>query len=314
MSGLDPQVARVLERIPAISYEGMSPPEARRASRERSRLSEKVEPVATVFDRFVPTTSGDVPIRVYAPADSPLPALVFLHGGGWVLGDLDGPDALCRALANRGSCIVISVDYPLAPEFRFPAALEASYEVTRWVRDHGRAIGALPSVAVGGESAGGNLAAGIALMARDRGGPTLAFQLLLMPVLDHGFDTASYLDHAEGYRLTRKEMMWWWHNYLLDGSDGADPYASPLRATDLQGLPPALVLTAEFDPLRDEGESYAKRLKAAGVTVEQRRYPGVVHGFLSMAGEVDVARQAVNDIGTALRTAFGGGGRSSGLG
>jgi len=180
---------------------------------------------------------------------------------------------------------------------KFPAALEASYGVVGWVRDEARELGADPErIAVGGESAGGNLAAAIAQVSRDRGGPALSLQLLITPALDHAFDTASYLENAEGYGLTRREMMWWWGQYLARDVDGADPYASPLRATDLRGLPPAVIVTAQFDPLRDEGRAYARRLAAAGVAVDHRDYQGAAHGFLSMAGEVDCARDAVAEL------------------
>ncbi|MDP9245467.1 MAG: alpha/beta hydrolase [Chloroflexota bacterium] len=303
MKGLDPQIARVLARMPAASRAEVDVAEARRASRERAQMLRRdVESVDHVSDRTVRTTAGDVAIRIYAAAGSSLPVLVFLHGGGWVVGDLDGPDALCRTLANRAHCMVVSVDYPLAPEHKFPAALEASYGVVGWVRDAGAEIGADPErIAVGGESAGGNLAAAIAQVSRDRGGPALSLQVLLTPTLDHAFDTASYLENAVGYGLTRREMMWWWTQYLAGDEDGANPYASPLRATDLRGLPPALVVTAQFDPLRDEGRTYARHLAAAGVPVHHRDYQGAVHGFLSMASEVDCARDAVEDVAGAIR-------------
>ncbi|MDQ6858889.1 MAG: alpha/beta hydrolase [Chloroflexota bacterium] len=303
MTGVDPQIARVLARMPAAARPEMDVIEARRASRERAQvLRRDVEAVDRVFDRRVRTRAGDVAVRIYAPAGPSLPLLVFLHGGGWVVGDLDGPDALCRTLADRAHCMVVSVDYPLAPEHKFPAALEASYGVVGWVRDAAHEIGADPQrIAVGGESAGANLAAAIAQVSRDRGGPALCLQLLVTPALDHAFDTASYLENAEGYGLTRREMMWWWSQYLARDLDGGDPYASPLRATDLRGLPPALVVTAQFDPLRDEGREYACRLRAAGVPVDHRNYESAVHGFLSMASEVDMARAAVEEIAGAVR-------------
>lgn len=302
MTGLDPQIARVLARMPAASRADVDVTEARRASRARAQvLPLEIAPVDNVTDRAFRTTAGDTAVRIYAGAGSSLPVLVYLHGGGWVVGDLDGPDALCRTLADRANCMVVSVDYPLAPEHKFPAALEASYGVVGWVRDQARELGADPErIAVGGESAGGNLAAAIAQVSRDRGGPALSFQLLITPALDHAFDTASYLRNAEGYGLTRREMMWWWSQYLARDLDGADPYASPLRATDLRGLPPALIVTAQFDPLRDEGRAYARRLAAAGVAVDHRDYQGAVHGFLSMAGEVDCARDAVAEIADAI--------------
>ena len=306
MARLDPQVERVLERLPEIARDRMSPDEARRASRERGALLHPPSAaVARVFERTLRTAAGDVGVRIYAPGGTDLPALVYLHGGGWVLGDLDAPDALCRRLANAARCVVVSVDYPLAPEHPFPVALEASYAVTKWLAENARSLDVDPSrIAVGGESAGGNLAAAMALAARDRGGPRLVFQVLLVPVLNYAFDTPSYAENAEGYRLTRNEMQWFWSHYLRDVADGANPYASLLRANDLSGVPPAVIVIAEFDPLRDEGEAYARRLRDSGVAVECRRYEGVVHGFIPMAGEVDSADRAIDDIGRALRTAF----------
>jgi acetyl esterase len=303
---LDSQVAAVLARLPQIERDKMTPDEARRASRERAELlRQDREPVARVEEREVPTGDGEVRVRTYAPAGRSGAALIYLHGGGWVLGDLDGPDALCRAIANRASCLVVSVEYPLAPERKFPAALEASYAVTRWVSENASDLEVdMQRLGVGGESAGGNLAAAVALLARDRGGPPLAFQLLLVPVMDHAFDTVSYVENADGYGLTRAEMMWFWRHYLRDDAEGANAYASPLRAPDLHGLPRALVVTAEFDPLRDEGEAYARRLSDAGVPVELRRIEAVVHGFLGMAGEADVARRAVDGIVHAVRDAL----------
>ena len=306
MARLDPQVERVLERLPQIAREQMSADEARRATRERADLlGHRSEAVARVFDRTVPTAAGDVGVRVYAPDEGDLPALVYLHGGGWVLGDLDAPDALCRRLANDVRCVVVSVDYPLAPEHPFPAALEASYALTQWLAQNAKTLGVdAKRIAVGGESAGGNLAAAIALVSRDRGGPRLVFQLLLVPVTNCAFDTASYVENADGYGLTRAEMKWFWRHYLSEPGDDANPYASPLRASDLRGVPPALIVTAEFDPLRDEGEAYAKRLRESGVVVDCRRYDGVVHGFIPMSGEVDIANRAIDDIARGLRAAF----------
>ncbi|HKW78586.1 MAG TPA: alpha/beta hydrolase [Candidatus Limnocylindria bacterium] len=311
MGRLDPQVAGVLQRLPGIARERMTPEEARRASRDRANLLRgTVEPVAHVRDTIASTPAGEIPLRVYAPeiaAGRSVPGLVYFHGGGWVLSDLDGPDALCRTLASRVECVVVSVAYPLAPEHKFPAALEASHAATSWVAQNAAKLGVdADRIAVGGESAGGNLAATVALLARDRGGPRLAFQLLLVPVIDYAFDTRSYLENADGYGLTRAEMMWFWHHYLRAPVDGANPYASPLRAHDLGGVPPALVVTAEFDPLRDEGDAYAERLRRASVPVEHRRYAGVVHGFLAMTAEVDIARQAVDDIARSARNALSG--------
>jgi acetyl esterase len=201
---------------------------------------------------------------------------------------------------------VASVDYRLAPEHRYPTAAEDAFAATRWVAAEGARLGIDGRrIAVGGDSAGGNLAAVVALMARERGGPALALQLLVVPVTQHAFDTASYRECGEGYLLTRGAMRWFWDHYLRRPEDGREPHASPLLAPDLAGLPPALVITAGFDPLRDEGEAYADRLRKAGVPVTLTRYPGMIHGFFRMTNLVDQSRVARDEAASALRKAFG---------
>jgi acetyl esterase len=230
---------------------------------------------------------------------------VFFHGGGFVVGDIDTHDATCRGLAKAAHCIVVSVDYRLAPEHPFPAAPEDCYAATVWVADNAASLGGDGArLAVGGDSAGGNLAAVVALMARDRGGPALAHQLLIYPVIDHNFDTASYVENGRGYLLSREMMMWFWGLYLEDASDGSNPYASPIRAEDLSGLAAATIISAEFDPLRDEGEAYARRLGDADVAVTARRYDGMVHGFFAMTAVLDRAREAVAFAAAELRRAW----------
>ncbi|HIG00948.1 MAG TPA: alpha/beta hydrolase, partial [Myxococcales bacterium] len=225
--------------------------------------------------------------------------------GGFVIGDLDTHDGTCRELAVGAECLVVSVDYRLAPEHPFPAAPEDCYAATAWLAEHCAELGGDPArLAVGGDSAGGNLAAAVALMARERGGPPLAHQLLIYPVTDYGFDTASYRENAEGYMLTRPLMEWFWNHYLADPAQGDNELASPLRAASLAQLPPATVITAEFDPLRDEGEAYAQRLSEAGVKTEMTRYDGVFHGFFGMGAAIDKAKQAVDEACTALRSTF----------
>jgi acetyl esterase len=201
--------------------------------------------------------------------------------------------------------VVVSVDYRLAPEHKFPAAAEDAYAATQWVADHADELGGDPDrIAVAGDSAGGNLAAVVALMARDRGGPPLRFQLLVYPVTDFSFDTDSYRENAEGYFLHRASMEWYWRQYLASDDDGIDPYASPLRADDVTGVPPAMVITAEYDPLRDEGEAYGRKLADAGVDVSIRRFDGMFHGFFSMGAFLDGAKQATDDAHAALRDAL----------
>ena len=214
-------------------------------------------------------------------------------------------DATVRALTNAAGCVAVSVEYRLAPEHKFPAAADDSYAAARWVADNAAALNGDPSrVAVGGDSAGGNLAAVVALMARQRGGPPLVHQLLVYPVTDFNFATPSYRENAQGYLLGRTDMVWFWNHYLRDEADGGNPLASPLRAEDLRGLPPALVITAEYDPLRDEGEAYAEKLRAAGVPVTCTRYDGMVHGFFNMFVAVDRAKDAIRQAADALREAF----------
>ena len=310
---LDPQAQAVLDSMPVGDLPDLStiPPELMRQAFSSLGPEAPVEEVASVEDRAIPGAQGTTPVRIYQPAGvaadaGPLAVLVYFHGGGFVLCDLDTHDGTCRALANAAGCVVVSVDYRLAPEHPFPAAPEDCYSATRWVADNAASIGADPTrVAVGGDSAGGNLAAAVTLMARERSGPALVHQLLIYPVMDHNFDTTSYGDNAEGYFLTRDMMKWFWGHYLEKQDDGRNELASPLRADDLASLPPATVMTAEFDPLRDEGEAYAARLSAAGVATELTRYDGLFHGFFGMSAAIDKAREAVDRAASDLRRSFG---------
>ncbi|MEV7870673.1 alpha/beta hydrolase [Streptomyces sp. NPDC088124] len=269
------------------------------------------EPVEEVTDTTFPGPEGPLPVRVFRPAgDGPLPVLVYYFGGGWTLGTIDTCDAICRSLANAAGCLTLAVGYRLAPENPFPAAVEDCYAGLRWAAEQaGARFGADTSrICVGGDSAGGNLAAAVTLMARDRSGPELAGQLLVYPNTDHLADTESRRTHTDPLLFNDKSVRWYWDNYLAHQSDGSDPLASPLRAESHKGLPPALVITAEYDPLRDEGELYAERLRESGVPVELTRYPGVIHGFFAMAGTLDAGRRAVGQAAAHLRTVFAGGG------
>jgi acetyl esterase len=258
-----------------------------------------------VTERTIPGPETEVPIRIYTPAgDGPHPPLVFFHGGGWLLGDLETHDALCRELANASDCIVVAVDYRLAPEHRFPAGLEDCYAATRWVANNAETIGAEPdTLAIAGDSAGGALTVGVALLARDRDGPAIDYQVLAYPVTNHAFDTDSYEENAQGYFLTRKDMERFWDGYLRSELDGRHPYASPLRTQNLEGLPPSFVLTSGFDPLRDEGRQLAERLSEAGVPTQSVQYDDMIHGFLTMLAdpELDRAHEAIEEIGDAVR-------------
>jgi acetyl esterase len=306
---LDPQVQAFLDQVAAMNLpplNTLSVAEAREAAAALSEMHGAPEPVASVDNLGVPGPGGEIPVRVYTPEGSgPLPVLVYFHGGGWVIGDLETHDALCRTLANALSCAVVSVDYRLAPEHKFPAAAEDAYAATQWVAKNADQIGCDPRrIAVGGDSAGGNLAAVVTLLARDRGGPQLVFQLLICPLTDSSCDTVSCRENAEGYFLTLEMVRWFWNQYLSSDADRGNPYAAPLHAGDMRGLPPAMVLTAEFDPSRDEGEAYADRLRTDGVPVQLKRYDGMIHGFLRMGAMLDQARVAIEEVAANLQAAF----------
>jgi len=303
---LDPQARAMLDQIPLLSDEvvlTLEPPVLRQAMAAMPGSVGPVEEVARVESRTVPGPAGEIPVRIYAPSEARgLPALVYFHGGGFVIGSLDTHDGTCRSLANAIGCTVVSVDYRLAPEHKFPAGPEDCYAATRWVAEKGGEIGIDTSrVAIGGDSAGGNLAAVVALMARDRRGPALRHQLLIYPVANHDFETASYEENKRGYLLSREMMRWFWNHYLGEPEQGKHPYASPLRAERLAGLPPAHVVTAEFDPLRDEGEALATRLRREGVPTTHVRYDGMIHGFFSMTAMLDAAKRAVAEAAAAVR-------------
>lgn len=306
---LDPQARFVLDQMATqggLGVEAQTPEQARVAF-EAMRLPLPIEAVAHVEDRTIPGPAGAIPVRVYrsASAPTPAPALVYFHGGGWVIGSLDSHDGLCRALANKTNAVIVSVDYRLAPEARYPAAADDCYAATRWVAEHGAQIGVDGTrIAVGGDSAGGNLAAVVSLMARDRSGPALRHQILTYPVADHDFETPSYRDNAEGFLLTRGAMQWFWDHYVPNRAQRDEAYASPLRAEKLVGLPPATVITAEYDPLRDEGEAYAVRLREAGVATVATRYDGQIHGFVSLFEVFDQGKKGVEQIAAALRSAL----------
>jgi acetyl esterase len=262
----------------------------------------EAQPVDRVEDR----DADGVPVRVYRPSgETKLPILVVFHGGGWVIGSMEQYDLIARQLANTSGAIVVSVDYRLAPEHPYPAPLDDCWTAVKWTAAHAADIGGDASrIAVGGDSAGGNLAAVCALLARDAGGPELALQVLVYPVTDCDFGTGSYIANAEGYLLGSEEMQWFFDNYTTGHVDPADWHVSPLRADDLAGVAPALVLTAEYDPLRDEGVAYADRLRAAGVDVEYQCYEGMIHSFFGLPA-FDAARDAMDLVATGLRRAIG---------
>ncbi|MDF3885674.1 alpha/beta hydrolase [Cupriavidus basilensis] len=308
---VDVDIARFLAALPASSG-GTSLEEMRHATeRDLPALHGPLQEVAAVRMFSVTADDGhEIRIRGYWPtesrqADAPLPAIVFVHGGGWVLCSLALYDNPCRALANATGCVVLSVDYRLAPEHKFPVPLEDVYRAVAWAFDQAAELGIDPKrIAVGGDSAGGNLAAAATLLARDRNGPAIAHQLLLYPALDSAMDSPSYGEFAEGYYLTRDVMAFCWSAYLSGPADKGSPYASPLRAGRLGGLPPATILVCEYDPLRDEGEAYALRLADAGVIVQQNRLPGMVHACIHLLGVAPAAECLFDRVGAMMRAAL----------
>ncbi len=294
---LDPETRTLLDSMAGMgSLENMSLEDAR--AMHSLPAPENPESVGATEERRIPGPGGEIPVRIYRPqGEAPFPLIVFFHGGGFVFCGLNTHDGLCRTLCRRVGAVVVSVDYRLAPEFPFPAAPEDCYAAACWAAENAAELEAdAVRMAVAGDSAGGNLAAVVSLMARDRGGPALCHQALLYPVTNYSFDTDSYRENAEGYFLTREGMRWCWRHYLGKDEDGENPLASPLRAPDLANLPSATVLTAEHDPLRDEGEAYAKRLKEAGVPTWLKCYNGTIHGFLSMPDALPKAEEGLTDL------------------
>ncbi|AMM31541.1 Lipase/esterase [Sinomonas atrocyanea] len=268
-------------------------------ARERMRkgfISGDPEEIDELRDLRIPGPQGGIPARLYRPAsDQRLPLVVFFHGGGWTVNDLDTHDRLCAILAKKSGCAVLSVDYRRSPEAKYPAAVDDAYSAYRWALDNARSLGAdANATALAGDSSGGTLAAAVSLLSRDRRGPRADYQLLLYPALDY-FEpsTPSYEERGKGYSLDKRFMEWSWRNYLPDSWDRDDPYLFPLRAHDLKGLPKTLVLTAEFDPLRDEGTAYAERLQQAGVLVEHIHLDDQMHGFAMQTRAIDRARETV---------------------
>jgi len=311
---LHPQLVVLLERAaqsPLPPYHDVPPAVARRFYRDtRGPLTPDPPPVESVQLLLAPGKSGPVPVRAYRPKgagkDEVLPALIYFHGGGWVIGDLDTHDVVCRTLANGARCAVFSVEYRKAPEAPFPAAVDDCFSALTFVSSNSSSLKVnSKQIAVGGDSAGGNLSATIALMARDAGGPAISFQLLIYPATDQQLGHPSIDGNGEGYLLTKKVMIYFRGHYLPREADWRDWRASPLLAKSHAGLPPAFVMTAGFDPLLDEGRAYAEKLKKAGVPVEYREYSDMVHGFITMGRVLDTANTALADCAQALRKAWG---------
>ena len=307
---LDPALAELLASLDPSAetpVEEMTPEDARATWKEEmAAVAGPQRPVKSVTAHEAPGLAGPLAVRLYEPEGADgrvLPILVYYHGGGWIRGDLDTHDDVCRYLCHHAGCLVASVDYRLAPEHRFPAALDDCDAATRWVAENAAHLGADSArLAIGGDSAGGNIACGVTLRVRGRGGPAICFQLLIYPATDLAGETKSKRLYSSGYLLN--SMPFYVASYLGPEGDAADPLASPLLAPDLTDLPPAFVLTAGFDPLRDEGEAYARRLKAAGVPTAYRCHEGMIHGFVSITGLIETAEAGLADAAAALRAAF----------
>ncbi|GAA4169215.1 alpha/beta hydrolase [Gryllotalpicola koreensis] len=308
---MHPQVRAHLERLAAANFTGLhtvSPEQARAGDRRLTAATVAApEPIAEVIDRIADTAAGELPLRIYRPtaAVGPAPVIVFFHGGGFVLGDLDSHDALARSVANAAGMVVISVDYPLAPEHKYPSQVDAGLAATTWVAEHAVELGVDASrLAVAGDSAGGNLAAVVALKARDVGAPHIAFQVLIYPDLDFRRENRTITTLAGRYgNITREAQFWFRDHYLDDPALRFDPRVSPVLEPDLSGLPPAYIITAEYDALREEGEQYGQQLRDAGVDVTVRRYDGMIHEFLRHP--FDDAAIAIAELAAALRGALG---------
>lgn len=308
---LDPKLKEILS-APAdpneIPVETMAPDDARRTWKaDMAQVAGRPLPVGAVSERTLPGPAGPLGFRLYHPASgasaAPPPLLVYLHGGGWIRGDLDTHDDICRYLCHHSGCVVASVAYRLSPEAKFPEPVDDAYAALVWLAKEAGALGADPGrLAIGGDSAGGNIACAVTMLARDRGGPKIGFQLLIYPVTDLAADTESKRLYSKGYLLN--SMPFYIASYIKTDADRQNGLASPLRATNLSGLPPAFVLTAGFDPLRDEGEAYAERLKQAGVAVTLKRYGSMIHGFVSITGLLPAAEVGLADSAAALRQAF----------
>jgi len=306
---LDQEAIEVLQRIKSAKipeWRTLTPVQGRAIYQERVRLfAKEPTPMFAVHDLAISGPAGPINLRKYTPSDSKLmPVLVYLHGGGWTLGDLDSHDELCRRLAQAADCIVVSVDYRLAPENPHPAALDDSMAAIQWVANNATSFGGNPrQLAVGGDSAGGQLSAAACLRIRDEGGPRIAIQLLIYPALRASFDTLSYYENATEKFITRADCIWFWKNYLGNTSK-MDIYACPGEADDLQGLPRTLIITAGGDPVRDDGEIYGFKLRTAGVRALTRRYPGMIHGFMALPTELNAGRNAVELAASELRSAW----------
>jgi len=308
---LDPQAQALLDKAKSAGVPPVYMLPVKNARERMEILFQNPDPpekLHLVKDVVIPGPIRGLTTRLYRPTeDTDLGCFVFIHGGGWSINSINTHDYLCRRLAMSGNCVVLSVDHRMSPEYKYPAALEDTYTALQWAFNNASREGwDKARIAIGGDSSGGTLATGAALLNRDRGGESLAYQVLAYPVTDYYLPgTASYLENATGYSLNRDFMIWFWQNYLPPDIDLNDPYLCPLKAKDLSNLPPALILTAEYDPLRDEGKEYARKLSEAGVTVEQLHLDNQMHGFLMQTRVIERAKETLDYIGKKLRENLG---------
>ncbi|QYJ81353.1 alpha/beta hydrolase [Shewanella aegiceratis] len=310
---LDPEVAQFLQEVEdsgAPAYETMTPAEARRQELTDLAIAnagKTPEAVSEVIHSFIPGPTADLPVRIYRPLgievpEAGAPALIFIHGSGWVVSNIETNDHFSRALANRTGAVVIAVNYQKAPEHKFPIPMDDCYNATLWVFEQAKALGLDPKrIGIMGDSAGGNLAAAVTLRLRDEMGPLLACQVLVYPAVHYGWDTDSAKLHGTGYLLQRESMKYYWGHYLRSPADGQNPYCSPLDAASHSCLPPALIYTAEYDPLCDDGFNYAQKLKLAGVPVSYKMYEGTIHGFIKMLQRFTLAQTFLDELSEAVR-------------
>ncbi|MEZ9593450.1 alpha/beta hydrolase [Shewanella sp. 10N.261.52.F9] len=304
---LDPKVALYLQQVSdsgAKPYEDMTPAESRRLDMNeltKTRTERVLEPFVAIEHSFIPGPTADLPVRIYRPttanSDELQPAIIFIHGSGWVVSNIETNDHFSRALANRTGSVVVAINYQKAPEHKFPIPMDDCYSSTLWIFEHAELLGLDPlRIGILGDSAGGNLAAAVTLRLRDENGPRLAYQVLVYPAVQYGWDTPSAHANAEGYLLQRASMKYYWGHYVRSEADALNPYCSPLNAQSHKDLPPTFIYTAEFDPLCDDGFLYARELRGAGVNVKYRCFDGVIHGFIKMLGTFDQADEFLNEL------------------
>ena len=299
------EILSVTKEANNLPMSRMSLAEIRNGPMKMKPLAGEPKAMAKVMNHIIRTNEGDLLMRLYYPKDNkPLPVLLYFHPGGFVKGDIDSHDPVCRSIAEASGCLVASINYPLAPENPFPRAITAAKEALQWIATHSTELNSDGRIAVAGENAGGNLAAVLTQEVRENIHPKISFQVLIYPQTDFTFSSLSQQEYSSGYLLERDSIEWYKKQYIPQDQDAMDPRISPLYAHDFSSLPPALIITAEYDPMRDEGETYAQKLKSAGVPTELKRYKGMVHGFFQMKGILDETRLAINHVGETLKTHF----------